>query len=91
LTYRFGAIDAILLSNERFHSTNLEIVKSILLNNGYPTCVVKKQIKERSKIIENNRMTSDRKKRVNSQDNKNYTLTVPYVSNDINRKEFCRY
>jgi len=55
----------ILLSDERFHSTNLEIVKSILLN-GYPTRVVKKQIKERCKIIENNRMTSDGKKRVNN-------------------------
>jgi len=57
---------AILLSDERFHSTNLEVVKSILLNNDYPTCVVKKQIKERCKIIENNRLTSDYKKRVNS-------------------------
>jgi len=42
---------AILLFDERFHATNLEIVKSILLNNGYPTCVVKKQIKERYKMI----------------------------------------
>jgi len=51
---------AILLSNERFHSVNLDIIKSIfLLNNSYPTCVVKKQIKERCKTIKNNKMTSD--------------------------------
>jgi len=74
---------AILLSDERFHATNLEIVKSILLNNGYPTCVVKKQIKERCKMIENNKMTGDGNKHVNS-NNKNYTLTVPYVSNVSN-------
>jgi len=80
-------VDHAILLSERFHFTNLEIVKSILLNNGYPTCVVKKQIKERCKIIEN-KITSDGKKCDNSQDNKNYTLTIPYacnVSNDIKR------
>jgi len=73
----------ILLSDERFHATNLEIVKSILLNNDYPICVVEKQIKERCKMIENNKMTDDSIKHVNS-NNKNYTLTVPYVSNVSN-------
>jgi len=79
---------AILLSDERFHVTNLEIIKSILLNNGYPISVVQKQIKKRCKMIENNKMTGDGIKHMNNNDNKNYTLTVPFVnnvSNDIKR------
>jgi len=48
---------AILLFDKRFHATNLEIVESILMNNGYPNSVIKKQINKRCKTIEYNRMT----------------------------------
>jgi len=36
------------------------------------TLVVKKQIKETCKMIENNKITGDDNKHVNSKDNKNY-------------------
>jgi len=35
-------------------------------------------------MIDNNKMTGDDIKHINSKDNKNYTLTVPYVSNVSN-------
>jgi len=74
---------AILLSDEHFHSSNIEVVKTILQNNCYPFRIINKQIKERLKIIKNNRMTTSSKSG-NSIDNSK-VLVVPYVSNDIKR------
>lgn len=37
---------AILLSDKRFHNSNLEFVKKILSNNCYPINIVNKQIKK---------------------------------------------
>jgi len=79
---------AILLSDKRFHVTNLEIVESILINNGYPKSIIKKQIVKRCKTIDNNGLTNNGDKLINSKDNMNHTLTIPYVSNvnnDIKR------
>jgi len=60
---------AILLSDERFHSSNIEVVKAILQNNCYPIRTINKQIKIRLKVIKNNRMTTNSKTSGNSMDN----------------------
>jgi len=62
-------------------------VKTILLNNGYPTRVINKQIKDRLKV-KNSELTYRSKTHVNNVDNKSNILVVPYVSkvsNDIKR------
>jgi len=76
---------AILLSDRRFHDTNLNIVKSILINNGYPVKLINKQINNRYKRIvhDRNHLNKD-----NTLNNKNQTLLVPFidkVSYDIKR------
>jgi len=78
---------AILLSDERFHLTNLDIVKTILLNNGYPLTMLNRLIVKRHKYLKNKIMegftTSN-----DQLDNRSFTLTVPYtgrLSNDIRR------
>jgi len=79
---------AILLSDERFHLENLEIVKTILLNNCYPITLINKQLKDRFKALKNNKLIDQNITSVNSENNKKYTLLVPYVnkvSNDIKR------
>jgi len=76
---------AILLSDERFHDSNIEIVKNILINNCYPLAVIKK-IKERSTIKKNNITANEKTKDNNT--NINEVLVVPYIkeiSNDIKR------
>jgi len=50
---------AILLSDERFHGANLEVVKTVLSNNGYPLALLNKQIIKRHKYIIKNKL-SDR-------------------------------
>jgi len=76
---------AILLSDKRFHDTNLNIVKNILINNGYPEKLINKQINNRYKRIlhDRNSLNND-----NTLNNKNQTLLVPFigkVSCDIKR------
>ena len=47
-----GLVDrAILLSDQKFHSSNIEIVKEILINNSYPVFFIDKCIKQRLKEI----------------------------------------
>jgi len=78
---------AILLSDERFHLENLDIVKAILLNNGYPLTMLNKLIVKRHKYLKNKIGGSH--VTINDQlDNRNFILTVPYtgrLSNDIRR------
>jgi len=71
------------LSDERFHESNLEIVRNILTNNGYPIKLINKQIKDRCKRIAHNRDSSN-----SDNPNKKYTMLVPFigrVSYDIMR------
>jgi len=46
-----------LLSDERFHMANLEVVKTVLLNNGYPPALLNKQIIKRHKDVIKNKMS----------------------------------
>jgi len=74
---------AILLSDAQFHNDNIMIVKDILENNGYPKHIINKQINDRCKNIAFNKEKSRGK-----DDNKGYTLLVPFVdkaSQDIKR------
>jgi len=90
--YKFNTINnlvdqAILLSDKRFHESNLMIVKNILLNNCYPITLINKKIMERLYIINKNQFNASDK----SKDNLKYInngLTVPYIkeiSNGIKR------
>jgi len=77
---------AILLSDERFHSSNLEIVKTILRNNCYPADLVNKKIKDRLITIKKNKISEERKTNDNNDISK--TMVVPFVkgiSNGIKR------
>jgi len=78
---------AILLSDERFHAANLDIVKANLLNNGYPLTMLNRMIVKRHKFLKN-KIRDSFETNNDQSDNRNYTLTVPYtgrLSNDIKR------
>jgi len=93
LQYKLNTImnlvdQAILLSDERFHEANLVIVKNILLNNGYPSTLLNKQIIKRYKHLIKNMKNGCITTRNVRTDNRIYTLTIPYagnVSKDIKR------
>jgi len=65
---------AILLSNERFHATNIEVIKTILLNNCYPMELINKKIDERLRAIRINGISKNDK---NGDKNLNKVLVVP--------------
>lgn len=76
---------AILLSDERFHTDNIKIVKDILVNNGFPASLARQHINKRIQII---------KHRNNSQhtDNSGFDITmcvkIPFIKNvseNVNR------
>jgi len=78
---------AILLSNERFHDTNVEIVKKTLINNCYPIGLINKTIRERRRVIKQNLISRGEKTNENI-DNRNKIFLIPYmkdVSSDIKR------
>jgi len=78
---------AILLSDERFHPSNIELVKTILRNNCYPIELIDKKIKERLIIIKNNKIMEKEKTKEKNTDI-GRVLVVPYIggiSNGIKR------
>jgi hypothetical protein len=79
---------AILLSDERFHDSNISIVKDILSNNCFPTHIIERFIKKRLREIKYSDVTSP----LNNNREKNdfllnkHIVTVPYIrdiSNNI--------
>jgi len=90
--YKFNTIvnlvdQAILLSDERFHDSNIETVKNILTNNCYLWAVINRKIKERLLTIKKNRITASEKTK-DDNTNINKVLVVPYIkeiSNGIKR------
>jgi len=75
-----------LLSDERFHSANLELVKTILRNNCYPADLINKKIKDRLLVIKKNKIPEEGKTKDNKDISK--TIVVPFVkgiSNGIKR------
>jgi len=89
--YKYNTIttlvdQAILLSDETFHDSNLEIVKNILLNNCYPIDLINRKIQERIYTIKKNNITKKSQKDV-TVDRRNLLL-IPYIkdiSNGIKR------
>jgi len=51
---------AILLSDEIFHAANIEIIKTILLNNCYPIGLINEKIDDRLRAIRKNRISKNR-------------------------------
>jgi len=70
---------AILLSDERFHSSNLEVVKTILRNNCFPIDLINKKIKDRLITIKKNKISEERESKDNYDIGK--TLVVPFAKN----------
>ena len=50
---------ALLLSDERFHSDNIKIVKETLLNNGFPKQIIKRFVHKRINFLKHNDNTSN--------------------------------
>jgi len=78
---------AILLSDERFHPSNIELVKTILRNNCYPMDLINKKINERLIIIKKNKIMENEKTKEDNTDI-GKVLVVPYIrgiSNGIKR------
>jgi len=73
---------AILLSDETFHESNLVTIKNILLNNCYPIKLINRKINERLHIIKKNNITTRDKSKVDIV-NVNKVMVVPYI------KEIC--
>jgi len=69
---------AILLSDERFHPSNIELVKTILRNNCYPTDLINRKINERLIIIKKNKIIENEKTIENNTDI-GKVLVVPYI------------
>ncbi|XP_071573785.1 uncharacterized protein [Temnothorax nylanderi] len=72
---------AILLSDVRFHNDNINLIKSILLNNCFPASLVDKHILRRLAEINkrpNNDESDNRADRANIPDLKSY-IPIPYV------------
>ncbi|XP_071576680.1 uncharacterized protein [Temnothorax nylanderi] len=76
---------AILLSDNRFHAANINIVKEILLNNSFPIEIIDKRINARLKTLKN---TVERVDATRNEFDARHCITVPYVkgvSEDIRR------
>jgi len=90
--YKYNTIttlvdQAILLSDETFHDSNLEIVKNILLSNCYPIELINRKIRERILTIKNNNITAKSQSK-NVRVNGRNLLVLPYIkgiSNGIKR------
>jgi len=75
------------LSDDRFHESNIEIIKNIQINNCYPLSVINRKIKERLVTIKKNRITASEKTKEDKTDISKI-LVVPYIkeiSNGIKR------
>ncbi|EZA48945.1 hypothetical protein X777_12909 [Ooceraea biroi] len=70
---------AILLSDDRFHVSNITIVKDILSNNGYPVNIINKYVLKRIKHLKHK---NGRHNLENERKNKNKErITIPYIKN----------
>lgn len=79
--YKFNIISnltdrAILLSDTRFHASNIEIVKRILSNNSYPSSIINKYINRRLKDIKYRNAS-----RIDTYFDIRNILTIPYIKN----------
>ncbi|EZA59383.1 hypothetical protein X777_00505 [Ooceraea biroi] len=75
-----GLVDrALLLSDSRYHESNIEIVRSILSNNCYPVKFANRILKERIREIEYRDVVTTNEKIKNSELNR--FIKLPYVKN----------
>ena len=77
---------AVLLSDERFHDKNIQLVKSILANNCFPSKLVNKHINIRINELNSRHCTGLTQRTIS--DTKNF-ITLPYfdkISDNISRK-----
>ncbi|XP_011883882.1 PREDICTED: uncharacterized protein LOC105571024 [Vollenhovia emeryi] len=75
---------AILLSDERFHDSNIDTVKDILKNNCFPTHIIDKFIKKRLKEIKYSDVIPSSNKEKNQFLHNKHIVTVPYIQNISN-------
>ncbi|XP_011862988.1 PREDICTED: uncharacterized protein LOC105559345, partial [Vollenhovia emeryi] len=72
---------AILLSDERFHDSNIDTVKDILKNNCFPAHIIDKFIKKRLKEIKYCDVIPSSNKEKNQFLHNKHVVTVPYIQN----------
>ncbi|EZA52137.1 Mannosyl-oligosaccharide alpha-1,2-mannosidase isoform B [Ooceraea biroi] len=68
---------AILLSDSRFHETNIKIVEDVLLNNCFPIALIRTVIKQRVRKLKM-RNNNDLAETTSSNDKKKQHITLPY-------------
>ena len=89
----YNLIDhALLLSDDQFHRTNIEMVKNILINNSFPKQFINKYVNRRINILKNdvngNSHNSDNSDNSESRPEMTRVIPLPYVegvSDDIKR------
>ncbi|XP_011861774.1 PREDICTED: uncharacterized protein LOC105558604 [Vollenhovia emeryi] len=70
---------AILLSDARFHNSNIKLIQDILLNNSYPPRFINEHITKRLKLLRHRHNTNTNDPPTESLERKNY-LTIPYIN-----------
>ncbi|RLU15331.1 hypothetical protein DMN91_012325 [Ooceraea biroi] len=74
---------ALILSDVKFHESNIALVRGILIDNGYPPHFIDKHIKIRIREIrlrESDSNNDNKARASNCDNNKNY-IKIPYVKN----------
>ncbi|XP_071632808.1 uncharacterized protein [Temnothorax longispinosus] len=84
LKYKINSINnlvdhAILLSDERFHHANINIIKDILVDNSFPIKLVNKHINNRLRQLENRRDLSANNSKRDSTFDVRRCVVIPYV------------
>ncbi|RLU26748.1 hypothetical protein DMN91_000545 [Ooceraea biroi] len=82
---------AVLLSDSRFHTANLSLVRDILINNCYPAGFINKHIKKRIKEIKYKETAHPAA--VNNQVSKDTFIKIPFVNNvsEMIKKSLNKY
>ena len=72
---------AILLSHEKYHNENLNLVKETLVKNGYPLTLLNEKIANRYKYLLTNKYHNKKlDETIESKENKKI-ITLPYINN----------
>ena len=70
---------AILLSDDRFHNSNLTLIEKILINNNYPIQFIKKHVKKRCNILRMRINNVDDNRTPSRDGDKSINIVLPYI------------
>ena len=72
---------AILLSHEKYHSENLNLVKENLIKNGYPLDLLNEKIANRYKFLMSNKYPNKNTNEIIETKEFKKIINLPYVNN----------